>query len=352
MDEATVSLPGASVNVCLFDNDRIRLVRYRQHPLHPADPQKIEEIYNSPNLENVDAIRRNRIPLIIPDTRLDPNWAYHEYTIWIRSFLSLPLIFDDQIIGMLNFDGDEPGIFSADDTRRMEAFARAAAIALHNARLVEQYQRSLQEKETLLREVYHRVDNNLNVITSLLSLQLEQTTPQTNAKTALEQIRDRIYSIALVHEGLFESPSLTAIDMNEYARSLTAWLLSNHQSGSRITPRFCEEHVALDIHHALPCGLIMNELVSNALLHAFPDGRAGTVRICVRPDETNPRSAYLLEVADDGAGLPRFTDVTNPQTLGFQMVRILVDQIHGRLDLSKNGETRFSVHFPRFNTAR
>lgn len=345
MEEASSVLPSVSVNVCLFEKNHIRLVRYRPHPNHPCDPAIVEEIYNLPNLENVRKLRNQRKSILIADTWSDDQWVYHEYTRWIRSFLSLPLIFHNETIGMLNFDGDEPSVVTEEDVHRLEAYAHAASIALHNARLVERYQQSIREKEELLREVYHRVNNNLNVITSLLSLQLEQVTDRTDPRGALVQIRDRIYSISLVHESLFESSNISAVDMNEYARSLLGWLISNHKTGYHIHSHFHSEPVELSIQQSVPCGLLLNELISNSLTHAFTEKPDGELYVAVARQSN---STITVEVYDNGVGIPPEVDPYKPTTLGLQMIHILVDQLNGSIYISDRSEagTRIIVSFP------
>jgi PAS domain S-box-containing protein len=207
---------------------------------------------------------------------------------------------------------------------------------------------SLREKEILLKEIHHRVKNNLQITSSLLRLQAAQI-PVGEAREFLRESQDRIRSMALVHEMLYRSHDLARVDFGEYARSLVQQLLRSYGVDVRRLAHTVEvENVQLGIDEAVPCGLIINELVANALKHAFPAERPG--RIWVRMEADDRRC--ILRVGDDGAGFPEGTDFRQPQTLGLQLVRTLTDQLEGTVSLSRNGGTEFIVDFPRRSGGR
>jgi two-component sensor histidine kinase len=191
--------------------------------------------------------------------------------------------------------------------------------------------RSLAEKEVLLKEVHHRVKNNLQVVASLLRLQAEAFGDQTLA-TALRESQLRVESMALIHEELYESGDLREVDLGEHARLL----LSNLFHAYGIDRTRIRGHVALDapslvlgVDQAIPAGLILNELISNALKHAFPGERSGSLTI-----EGGLRGGrVVLEVRDDGAGLPEDFRPETPKSLGLQIVRILARQLKGSLEI-------------------
>lgn len=207
----------------------------------------------------------------------------------------------------------------------------------------DRLQASVQEKELLLREVYHRVKNNLQVISSLLSLQEHQLTDP-GAVTVLRHARDRVRSMALVHEKLYRSADLSQVDFSEYLRELARELRHSHGlSAEQVTFEFHLDQVSLGIDVAIPCSMIVHELVSNALRHAFPDGRRGRIQVGLGPGE--PGWA-VLRVADDGIGLPPEREARRTGSLGLQLVEMMVEQIGGRLEVARSGGSRFEVVFP------
>jgi two-component sensor histidine kinase len=201
-------------------------------------------------------------------------------------------------------------------------------------------QSSLQEKEVLLKEIHHRVKNNLQIISSLLSLQSENINNENPARTFRES-QDRIRSMALVHEKLYMSGDVASIDFREYVESLTAYLYRSYFPGPGTRIFVDVENVSLDIDLAIPCGLIINELVSNSLKYAFPDGRSGEIRVGLAREGCN----YTLSVSDDGIGLPSGLDFRNTPTLGLQLVNTLVSQIEGSIELQSGTGTAFQVTF-------
>jgi PAS domain S-box-containing protein len=206
----------------------------------------------------------------------------------------------------------------------------------------DRLQRSLQEKEVLLREIHHRVKNNMQVISSLLNLQSRHV----GDPGVLEMFREsqrRIRSMALIHERLYQSSDLSRVEFSQYLRNLATHLFHSYQvDASRVQLKIEAEEVHLDINTAIPCGLIVNELVSNALKHGFPDGRSGELRIdlCRAAGD-----GYVLKVKDDGAGFPEGLDFRKTETLGMQIVGTLVSQIDASIDLSREKGTEFTIHF-------
>jgi PAS domain S-box-containing protein len=203
-------------------------------------------------------------------------------------------------------------------------------------------QASLREKEVLLREIHHRVKNNMQIISSLLNLQARHYQDPAVAAVFRES-HNRIRSMALIHEKLYRAGDLSRLDFSEYIQSMTAHLsLAYGIDPGRIRFEVESEGVFLDINTAIPCGLILNELVSNALAHAFPDGRSGTVRIECRKDEGR---SVLLVVADDGIGLPEDFDIRRSASFGLEVVALLVDQLGGTLEWNREGGTKFQIRF-------
>ncbi len=202
--------------------------------------------------------------------------------------------------------------------------------------------KSLEEKEILLKEIHHRVKNNMQVISSLLSLQSQYV----NDKKSLEMFKEsenRIRSMASVHEKLYQSGDLTRIDFADYTQSIIRQLITSYgiDPGVVRININCSD-VFLSIDEAVPCGLIINELLSNALKHAFPKGKGGEIVVDFHPDRDN---TLTLVVSDTGIGLPEDTDITDAKTLGLQLIGDLVNQLGGTLDIERDGGTAFRITF-------
>jgi PAS domain S-box-containing protein len=199
---------------------------------------------------------------------------------------------------------------------------------------------SLAEKEVMLKEIHHRVKNNLQIISSLFSLHSSSLADET-ASTLLTESRMRVRSMALIHEKLYQSSDLSRIDFAEYIHGLTRYLIPAYEAADHVTFRIQADEVQLSLDCAVPCGLIINELVTNALKHAFPDGRPGTVEVsaCAEGDRLR------LVVADDGVGLPAVEEVLKGDTLGIRLVHSLVSQLDGCLTLSGESGTRCEIVF-------
>jgi|Deesub1362A_J573_1020465.scaffolds.fasta_scaffold00013_16 two-component sensor histidine kinase/HAMP domain-containing protein len=207
----------------------------------------------------------------------------------------------------------------------------------------ERIKASLKEKEVLLKEVHHRVKNNLQVISSLLSLQAGYV----NDKQALELFKEsqnRVRSMAIIHERLYQSKDLGRIDFRGYVRDLADNLFRSYGVDSgRIMLNVNVDNVFLGVDMAIPCGLIVNELVSNSLKYAFPEGRKGEIRIDLFPEgEKN----LVLIVKDNGIGFPEELDFRNTETLGLQLVNTLTEQVGGTITLSREGGTMFKIVLP------
>ncbi|MCI0695685.1 PAS domain S-box protein [candidate division KSB1 bacterium] len=204
----------------------------------------------------------------------------------------------------------------------------------------ERIKGSLKEKEVLLKEIHHRVKNNLQIISSLLNLQSGYIHDE-QAGEMFKESRNRVKSMALIHEKLYQSKDLARIDFADYIRHLTAYLLRSYSVHSHgVNLKVDVDKILLDIDTAIPCGLIINELVSNSLKHAFPQGTAGEIRIGLHE---NPDGKMILIVGDNGAGLPTEIDFRNTESLGLQLVSTLTDQLDGTLELDRSQGTTFKI---------
>ncbi len=203
-------------------------------------------------------------------------------------------------------------------------------------------QAALREKDILLREIHHRVKNNMQVISSLFNLQAGAVTAE-NARRMLKDGQLRIRSMALVHEKLYQSRDLSMIDFADYLRSLSAHLFHFFRiEAGRIRLAANLEPIQLSVNAAVPCGLLVNELVSNSLKHAFPGDRKGAVEIGLHRREDG---SLEMRVADDGVGFPEGLDFRRTESLGMQIVALLVEQIDGAIELDRGNGTAFTISF-------
>lgn len=197
------------------------------------------------------------------------------------------------------------------------------------------------QMEVLLKEIHHRVKNNLQIIASLVNMQGRQA-KEDATRAALGECRTRILAIALVHEQLYQSKDYTRIPFYEYVERLARHVIAATGSQAPIRVTFELEKLTLPVESAIPCGLILNELLTNAFKHAFPDGRRGTVTVSLSRRE----GQIELAVTDDGVGLPGDFDVDRAGSLGVVLVRDLCAQLGGTMHVSGQGKTRFAVTFP------
>ncbi|HVY93379.1 MAG TPA: sensor histidine kinase [Bryobacteraceae bacterium] len=192
----------------------------------------------------------------------------------------------------------------------------------------------------LLKEVHHRVKNNLQVICSLLSMQIDQASGPCAA--ALNDAHSRVQAMSLIHEQIYQSESLADLDFGEYVQTLSRRLFATYcVDPARIGIELSVEPVRLDMQRAIPCGLILSELFSNALKYAFPDGRAGVIRVTLR---RLPAGHMELAVEDNGCGLPANLDWQTTASLGMQVVRTLSRQLRAEVSV-RSGPAGTSFRF-------
>jgi PAS domain S-box-containing protein len=209
-------------------------------------------------------------------------------------------------------------------------------------------QEALKEKDILLGEIHHRVKNNLHIIHSLLDLQSARIA-DTSVQEMLRESQNRLRSMALIHQTLYESKDFAGVDFATFLDTLIPTLISSYGIDPfRITLSIQAEDVKLPINLAIPCGLMVNELVSNALKHAFPDHRSGAITVTVRsePNTSGSGEQVVLGVSDDGVGIAAGVDIDTSGTLGLRLVLLLTDQLHGVLDIHRADPTRFTITFP------
>jgi two-component sensor histidine kinase len=207
----------------------------------------------------------------------------------------------------------------------------------------KKHEEEARQKSLLLKEIHHRVKNNLQVISGLLYLQARRTN-DTKMKEVLNDSSNRVKSVALIHQRLQQSKDTVSVELSEYIRDLTTVLLHSCGRDAAVIKLNLdlEKSVVIGIDSAVPCGLLINEMVSNSLKHAFPEGQGGEIHILLHSDDADN---ITLVVGDNGVGLPDGLDFRKAESLGLQLVMSLVSQLGGSIDIDTRGGTQFTVHF-------
>jgi len=209
-------------------------------------------------------------------------------------------------------------------------------------RLDDRLKKSLSEKEILLREVHHRVKNNMMVISSLLRIQ-SKALDEPKSLEIFRECQNRIGTMMKIYEKLYKAPDLTRVNFNEYIKDLAITLFESYNiDPDRIGVELSLSDIPIDIEKAIPCGLIINELISNALKYGFPDGRSGIIRVSLRPLDEG--TAELM-VYNNGLEIPDNIDIHNTETFGLQLVRLLAKQLWGEYRLKRDNGTEFRIAF-------
>jgi PAS domain S-box-containing protein len=199
---------------------------------------------------------------------------------------------------------------------------------------------SLKEKETLLKEIHHRVKNNLQIISSLLDLQERYVKNDPTAVNVLKEIKNRVMSMAMIHEMIYQSEDLSHINFSEYIRNLISNLFQSYGANSSITSVINIEQIYMNIETAVPLGLIISELISNSLKYAFPEDKKGEILVNLTKNEK-----FELTISDNGIGIPKKIDFNTESTLGLKLVRSLINQIDGTVQLDRTKGTKYTITF-------
>jgi two-component sensor histidine kinase len=269
----------------------------------------------------------------------------------IRSWLGVPLLVGDEVLGMVALDRNARAPFTAEEQRLVETMAAHVAVAVHNARLYQAQQESQarlrdanRQKELLLRELHHRVKNNMQLVSSLLSLRGGSVSAK-DAKV-FDEVRMRVQSLSVIHEELYRSDRLDAVDLADYTDRVVDMICTSYGTpGIHATVHADPVGAGMDI--SVPFGLVLGELVLNSIKHAFPRAREGEIAVSLSVDG----GAVTLVVEDDGVGFPLET-TPGEHGLGTQLVTSLAEQIGGELRREESAGTRWVMTFPVTGRAR
>ena len=299
----------------------------------------------------------------------------------IKSYVSIPIEFDSNIIGVINVASFRKNSFKEEDISLLSLVAGQVSTVMENIRQSEELQqtynileervkgrtlellksnallreeiekriraeieikKSLQEKEILLKEVQHRVKNNLQVISSMLDLQTDYVKDSGVLKLFVEA-QKRVKSMALVHERMYQSEVLTDLDFTQYIENLGNYIFKIYGVNTkRISMKIDINEANIDFNRAIQLGLIVNELISNSLKHAFPDDLEGQVNVRLDSED----KYFILTTSDNGVGLPKKFRLRQTKSLGLQLVQALTNQLKGSIKIDRRKGTRFRIKFP------
>jgi PAS domain S-box-containing protein len=294
------------------------------------------------------AAYENKI-VIVDDIATDPLWTgFREIPLGhgLRACWSVPIQGrDGNVLGTFALYYKYPRRPSRGELDLLKSSAHLAGLAIERQQAEERINKSLQEKELLLKEIHHRTKNNMQIVSSLLWLQSKDIQDE-QARELFRDCSNRILSMALVHERMYESPDFFKVDFKEYIVALVGELTASHGLRSdQIKLVVDTSDLSLDLKSGIPCGLLIQELVCNSMKHAFPNGQKGEIRISFRPlDE----SQIEMRVSDSGVGFPEGFDIRSSKSLGLQLVTMLVEkQLGGTLEFNGNGRAEFKLVFKK-----
>jgi two-component sensor histidine kinase/DNA-binding response OmpR family regulator len=290
-------------------------------------------------LNQLQTVHIPRVADLPPEAKAEKEFLESQA---VQSLVAVPMVYNRSLVGFVGFDSVRvEKTLTEDIITLLKIVGEIFVNALVRKRAEKQIWTALQEKEVLLKEIHHRVKNNLQIISSLLDLQSDYIEDE-QTRQLFQESRNRVKSMALIHERLYRAQDLAKVDFAEYIQSLARDVFRSYRThATGIALRVNVEDVFLGVDTAIPCGLMINELVSNALKYAFPDGRGG--EICVELFSDNGQ--FTLAVRDNGVGFPKDLDFRNTESLGLKLVVTLVKQLKGTIALHRDGGTAFEIKF-------
>jgi two-component sensor histidine kinase len=272
--------------------------------------------------------------LNIPGLSSEFNKFFVKYS--LSGILTLPIHINNKVIGTLSlFRIGSAFPFRTDEQTFLQSIANLLASIIRNSRLYK-------EKEFLLREMHHRIKNNLQVISSLLSIQSDYVKDEESHKLFFNSL-NRIRSMSMIYENPYQASDFSGVAFDKYLNDLVTYLYRTYNINTNLVKLNINiGPVYLPIDASVTCGLIINELISNAFKHAFPDGRSGNIKLSF----VKSVKQIKLVVSDDGIGLPENMDIEINDTFGLLLISTLVDQLNGTLEVIRTNGTKFIIRFP------
>ncbi len=287
----------------------------------------------------------HRQSLLTNDPAEDPRSSgVPEGHIPIENFLSAPALLGEELVGQIALANSEPG-YSERDLILVERLAQLYAIAIRRQRTEQQLKDALEEKEVLLKEIHHRIKNNMQSLIYLIDMQAD-TIADPDVLHALDDLQGRVRAMALIHSQLYQSQDLARVDFGAYLEELATYLIHASQRGLDVKLVVEAEESPINVNAAIPCGLMVNELLTNALKHAFPPGSNGECQVNVSFKAYDDQ--YALTISDNGVGLPANLDWQSTDSLGLKLVKIWATyQLSGDIQVDTERGTTFSITFPK-----
>ncbi|MCP4537514.1 MAG: PAS domain-containing protein [Chloroflexi bacterium] len=344
-------VPFTTANIVLLEGDVFRSIHGLGYKAWGTTSFLSDTVHSLKDFPTDAEVVRSQKPVVIPKTYNDARWVAVDETAWIQSYLAVPICLRDHVVGLLRLDSDTPDAFSTADVERLLPLVNAAAIAIENAWLYEQAQQDTETKTLLLREVNHRVLNNLTMIMSILDI--EQRRPlddEVDFRAVLHDVADRIGGMVTVHR-MLSSAQWMPLDLREVVTRVIDAALSGSPIRDRIAVEVGTPNDALRVSskQAITVALMINELTTNSIKYAFGDGSQGRihVQITALEREGNEREKVCLVYRDDGPGMPEEVLAGERQGTGLWLVEVNVQGLRGEVKLQNDGGAVAVLTFER-----
>ena len=293
--------------------------------------------------EALTILENENFDVVLMDLGLPDSQGFRTFTQVHNQMPELPIIIitglEDEDLGVSAVkEGAQDYLVKGQVDKKL--LARSLKYAIERKQTEEELKSSLYERDVLLKETHHRVKNNMQVIHSLLNLQTHYA-ENSEAVNVLKESQNRVKSMGIIHEKLYNSTDRSKIDFADYVQSLTSDLLASYKLSEKILPVIEVGDLELNLETAILCGLIINELVSNSLKYAFTDTENGEVNISLNLIDNR----YELMISDNGIGFPEDLDFKSAGSLGLQLVNNITDQLDGEIELDRSLGTKFTIKF-------
>ncbi|MEO9532420.1 MAG: histidine kinase dimerization/phosphoacceptor domain -containing protein [Crocinitomicaceae bacterium] len=342
--------------IYLFDKECGKLIQSAAYgPKNPQDEFIKEPIKIAPGEGIVGKVFSSGIGEIVNDTTKDPRYIIDDEQRF--SEITVPLSYKGEIVGVIDSEHPDKNFFNEQDFKMLTTVAAMVSTKLAQAKANQEllnYQENLeelinektlelkqqnQEKEILIKEIHHRVKNNMQIMISLLNLQIN-TSDSPDEQKKLREFQDRIRSMAIIHERLYLEDDISHITMDEYITQLSNSLLASFQSNNNIQIETEIEAIRMHIDYAIPLGLIINEMITNSLKHAFHFGEEGTISLSLSQIDEQ----IVFRMSDNGAGFKNNSDESK-SSFGTDLIEVLVNQIGGKLTLKSDKGVAYEITF-------
>ncbi|MCK5674705.1 MAG: hypothetical protein KAH95_15100, partial [Spirochaetales bacterium] len=347
-------VPYTTANIRLLNSKTLQVVAAVGYDIFGADDFIKKHSVSIKKLGDVEIYLNSGEISIIEDTHKYPDWSIFPETSFIRGYIGIPFKWKGEFSGLLSLESDKTGTFSESDIEKLEPFSHAITVALQSSYLFEttnkelekrkqieaSIKKSLGEKEILLREIHHRVKNNLALVMSLINLQSDMVSSDINP-IIFENLKQRVYTISLVHEMLYNSENLSTINLKSYIIDLTSSIRGSSLFKEGIIIQISmSDNIEIEADTLVPLALMMNELIINSVKHAFPE-KTGIIDIIVSIEKDN----YEIKVKDNGIGFPD-NKKESSSLLGIDLVESMAAQIKGSVNFENDSGAVTTILFP------